>query len=160
MVLCNIGHGGSKVSKYLANNVVETFIKQLSNCISSVNCEQVPNDDSIHTFFLSILSDTLRKLEEDVITVCKTQNWRSGSTALIILVVNNAHMYIGHVGDSVAVMGEGLIVSKLNDSHSPSREDERTRICNAGGSVLKYDGVWRVHPGQVITRLQITAQLT
>ncbi len=120
--------------------------------INSLNAAVGSDNDDVmkDSVYFSILKNTILDMETTIIGICKTQNWRSGSTALVVIVVNNVHVYVCNVGDSQVVINQGDAVTPIMQPHSPARDDERIRITNAGGSVVNYDGVWRVHPGQVI----------
>ena len=59
----------------------------------------------------------------------------SGTTATVCLLHDDIHLYIGHVGDSRAILcREGKAV-KLTREHTPDDEEERDRIIATGGRV-------------------------
>lgn len=67
-----------------------------------------------------------------------------GTTAVAALVLWGHKLYVANAGDSRAVLvHKNGRASALSDDHKPNRQDEWTRIREAGGTVL-FHGVWRV----------------
>ena len=81
------------------------------------------------------------------------QNDDSGTAVLAILYQPvEKKLYVSWVGDS-----QGLLVAKdsyvyLVDPHKPQRPDERKRIENLGGCVLRSQNMYRVNGGLAISR--------
>jgi serine/threonine protein phosphatase PrpC len=78
--------------------------------------------------------------DEALLSGSDTQN--SGSTAVVLLIrKGNADtpttLYCANVGDSKAVLCRAGVAVELSYDHKPTRSDERQRIENAGGSVVK-----------------------
>ncbi|ESQ27906.1 hypothetical protein EUTSA_v10018441mg [Eutrema salsugineum] len=62
-----------------------------------------------------------------------------GSTAVVALVCSS-HIVVSNCGDSRAVLYRGKEAMPLSVDHKPDREDEYTRIENAGGKVIQWQG--------------------
>lgn len=76
----------------------------------------------------------------------KTSNFdcnMSGSTSTILFKKQDK-LYIGHVGDSRAVVGRktenGVVAFVLTQDHKPELEKEKTRIESSGGEIRKIPG--------------------
>ena len=67
--------------------------------------------------------EILRKIPEKV-----------GCTACVVL-VTATEIYVANVGDSRAVLSQGLSVYDLSDDHKPENEEEEQRIVKARGNV-------------------------
>lgn len=70
------------------------------------------------------------------------ENYRGGSTALVLLTVGN-RLFAAHAGDSRAVMcvrGEAV---RVTEDHKPNLPSEHSRVLAAGGRV-EMQGCWRV----------------
>lgn len=67
--------------------------------------------------------EILRKIPEKV-----------GCTACVVL-VTATEIYVANVGDSRAVLSQGLSVYDLSDDHKPENEEEEQRIIKARGNV-------------------------
>ncbi|KAF3785168.1 phosphatase 2C 56 protein [Nymphaea thermarum] len=63
-----------------------------------------------------------------------------GSTA-VVAVVFSSHIVVANCGDSRAVLCSGRKPMPLSLDHKPDREDEATRIEEAGGRIIHWDGV-------------------
>ena len=134
------GHGGPKASEYVQGHLFE-------NILSS---ESFPEDvfKAIEDGFVWTDSK-YNKLDE-------RQRNDDGCTATAALIINNS-MYVSHVGDSRAVLGQrrknsdDVIAIPLTDDHKPDRRDERTRIENVGGTVI-HAGTWRVSGVLAVSR--------
>ncbi|XP_021963298.1 protein phosphatase 1K, mitochondrial isoform X1 [Folsomia candida] len=59
----------------------------------------------------------------------------SGSTATICILKDNIHLFIGHVGDSRAILCRSGEARKLTTDHDPSLITEKTRIERSGGRI-------------------------
>ncbi|KAA8491653.1 putative protein phosphatase 2C 2 [Porphyridium purpureum] len=72
----------------------------------------------------------------------------SGSTA-VTAIIKNGKLYVAHVGDSRAVVSNGGVADQLTEDHRASRDDEASRIEEAGGFVLmgRVAGVLAVSRG-------------
>lgn len=125
------GHGGSKVSNFLADNLGKNIL----------------NDQAITDNPVNALIKGYEKTHNDLI-----ENWAysQGSTAVSALIYNNT-IYVANVGDSRAVLCSDGKAVELSFDHKPDREDECKRIINLGGKVLWY-GCWRVQGTLALSR--------
>jgi len=66
----------------------------------------------------------------------------SGSTATVCLIQDNYQLYIGHCGDSRAILCREGKVRRLTKDHCPSDPKEAKRIADKGGRVI-HDSIGR-----------------
>jgi len=113
------GHGGSKVAHYAGSNVHKKIVNrpeyQRGNIV-----------DAIKEGFLEIDDDM--KHEESI------KDELAGSTAVAVL-LKDAKIYCGNVGDSRAVACTYGRVEQLSFDHKPYVESETKRILAGGGWV-------------------------
>lgn len=77
----------------------------------------------------------------------------SGSTAAVVLVVNNKDVYCANVGDTEVVLGNWKKeLTVLTSQHKPSLLEERKRIQSAGGFVTQVGGTFRVNASLAVSR--------
>lgn len=116
--LCGVfdGHGGPKVSSYLAQNLQAA----------------VQNTQTLHT--------ALAQLDEQVLQI---RHWSyQGSTAVVLYIMtqhNDDVVWVANVGDSRAVLSHQSRAVPLTRDHKPNDPHERARIEAAGGTV-ELDG--------------------
>ncbi|CAI0449887.1 unnamed protein product [Linum tenue] len=117
------GHGGSRASEYLKQQLFENLMK--------------------HPKFMSdtksAISETYQQTDADFLDSEKETYRDDGSTASTAVLVGD-HLYVANVGDSRTVEWTAIA---LSEDHKPNRSDERKRIENAGGVVM-WAGTWRV----------------
>jgi len=89
----------------------------------------------------------------------------SGTTATL-LYFESQKLYISHVGDSRAILakrkGKKLKAFPLTTDHKPQNSQEKLRIQNSGGEVIRfpYDVPYRVcYPGQYMPGLSLSRAL-
>lgn len=125
------GHGGSKVSHFLADNLGKNIL----------------NDQAIADNPVNALIKGYEKTHNDLI-----ENWAysQGSTAVSALIYNNT-IYVANVGDSRAVLCSNGKAVELSSDHKPNRVDEHNRIINLGGEVV-WHGCWRVQGVLALSR--------
>ena len=98
---------------------------------------------------LAAYIESFPKVHKDLIAHCNQESAQfdctlSGCTGTL-LTIRGAKLYVGHVGDSRAVLGRRLspdrIISvDLTVDHKPETEGERQRIENSGGEVKRMEG--------------------
>ncbi|WOG90831.1 hypothetical protein DCAR_0310077 [Daucus carota subsp. sativus] len=119
------GHGGPRAAEFLKKNLFDSLVK--------------------HPDFLSntrlALSQTYQQIDKDFLDSEDTSR-DDGSTASTAVLVGN-HLYVANVGDSRTVISKAGKAIPLSEDQKPNRDDERTRIENAGGVVM-WAGTWRV----------------
>jgi len=159
------GHRGKYTSLYLQKNYADV----LRSCI----VKQKSLDMSENGLYESALRDSFLQCEEGCMAELQSRlndesaEWNvSGSTAAVVLVLNNKTVYCANAGDSEVVVGRrtinrcktsadkgdydyiGICLSTL---HKPNTDLERARIDRAGGFVATTGLVARVggHPRHV-----------
>jgi len=65
----------------------------------------------------------------------KLKNIIGGTTALVVLFMDDGAAYVAHVGDSRAVMCKGKNAIRLTTDHKPGNPFERQRITDNGGTI-------------------------
>jgi serine/threonine protein phosphatase PrpC len=77
----------------------------------------------------------------------------TGSTALVILKHTDT-IWVANVGDTRAIMNNGLNVTPLSNDHKPFEDSEYKRITSLGGKVIKaFPGdVYRVNGVLAVSR--------
>lgn len=66
------------------------------------------------------------------------KRYSAGSTASVVLVLNDEELLVANVGDSKVILCSGH-AEELTRDHHPDRDDERARVERAGGFVLDWD---------------------
>jgi len=124
------GHGpnGKSVSNFVNKAIASSLTRH------AIEMEQAIDMGSPGTFFNTMLKSTDNKLMHSSINVAN-----SGSTCISVLVSNN-RCYIANVGDSRAVLCRQtelgrVSVLDLSTDHKPTRQDEQSRILQAGGII-------------------------
>ncbi len=136
------GHGGKKTSKNLKENLAPKLFKAL---------EKLKIDDSGEWLYKinNIIKDTFLEYDENLCSKIK----KSGSTAIISLIINNK-IFLINLGDSRGlIIKNGKVIEEMKThDHKPNDPKEKKRIEDAGGTV-KYDGYcWRVDDVLAISR--------
>lgn len=138
------GHGGADVSIYLRNHMKEVIKQHINNTITESKFSE--ND-----------FDVPKILYESFKTIINNIPYRSsidkGSTALVIL-KRKSSIWIGNVGDTRAVMNDGLDAVQLTNDHKPNEPNEYARITKLGGKVAKAykEDVYRVNGVLAVSR--------
>jgi serine/threonine protein phosphatase PrpC len=132
------GHGGSKVSSYLKNNLPDFFISKLK--------KNIFKKDKITTEYITEVYNYLQ-------TNLKVKHPRAaeycGSTACVGINVsdknNNNYLWMINVGDSRGILCDKKgQVKQLTIDHKPNMPEEKQRIENLGGKIA-FDGAeWRI----------------
>jgi len=122
------GHGGKNCAEYLRDNLH----KFICNDINFPN--NIP--EAIKNGFLQAENDFLNNYALN--SYNNNVNDRSGSCAVIILIVNNK-VYIGNVGDSRCIMStnNGKNLREITIDHKPNEKNEKNRIIKNGGKVYQ-----------------------
>ena len=129
------GHGshGHHISDYVHDNLPRLYLL-------SKYFESNP---------LAAYVECFPKVHKDLIAYCNQESVQfdctlSGCTGTL-LNIRGSKLYVGHVGDSRAVLGRRLSSNKLISvdltvDHKPDIEGERIRIENSGGEIKKMEG--------------------
>ncbi|PNH01260.1 putative protein phosphatase 2C 8 [Tetrabaena socialis] len=113
------GHRGDQVAQCCATRLPLNLVDELSKGESS----------SIPTSLTSAFHATDAELGP-----CGRE---TGSTAVVAL-LGDADVYIAHCGDSRAIVSKGGTAHQLSDDHRPARDDEMSRIKEAGGFCCNF----------------------
>lgn len=118
---------------------------EVSNFIHSHLPKILMDHPSFETEPLSAFTDAFLQTNRTLKYMCEPDESKfectlSGSTATTVLLRDN-HLYIGHVGDSRAIMGlkRGKVFEavRLTTDHKPTLPEERERIEASNGEVKK-----------------------
>ena len=143
-IVCGVfdGHGGAQCSNFCSVRV----------------CEEVAEHELIQTSPNQVIADVFTILDREF---CETLgDSGAGSTATVAVIRRckqppSLKMNVGYVGDSSAMLiraDDSFEI--LTTNHHGSREDERERIENLGGSIVfdQEDKVYRVGGMLAVTR--------
>ena len=143
------GHAG----KACASFVAETLRNDSSRLLADVANAQDDVRVVLRDFFIST---------DNAFAEMRTAEDRSGTTCVLVLVETaTSRVTVAHVGDSRAACGHlatGQLVDyggsdgALTTDHSPGREDERSRIQQAGSWVSDVAGTYRVEGSLAVSR--------
>jgi serine/threonine protein phosphatase PrpC len=129
------GHGGDGIANHCA--------EQLGHKIqSNSNEKNIPKN----------ILESFSQVDSDY-KACTTNDSTEGTTAVVV-VLKGSELFVGHVGDSKAVLikNDGSSASLTSD-HKPDRSDEKQRIEAAGGDVSCQQGdVFRVNGVLAVSR--------
>ncbi len=145
------GHGGSSVSGYLRQNIVQKLQAK------------APTDEQSN---IKALKEALAELDEEVLAV---EHWKfQGSTALAIIVSlepqGGGRIITANVGDSRAVLSRRGHAIDLSHDHKPNTPKEVERIQAHGGDIswfgfhdaygapMEGTGVFRINGNLAVAR--------
>lgn len=136
------GHGGKEVSLYLKEFMKIIIIKHLKDAMKSIDINKIDVQKVLYDSFKSIINNIPNKT-----------SMSTGSTALVIL-RHNDKLWVANVGDTRAIMNDGLNVIQLSNDHKPNETKEYKRITSLGGKVIKaFPGdVYRVNGVLAVSR--------
>lgn len=121
------GHEGKEVSTMLADSL-------------HVHVRSAPEFD---TDPVAALVTGFQTLDATIVSSHTPDTLRSGSTAVVVYLrrdvapLRSIRLYCANVGDSRAVLCRSGVAVDLSYDQTPSRADERARIEEAGGTVIK-----------------------
>ncbi|ODN05994.1 Protein phosphatase 1K, mitochondrial [Orchesella cincta] len=116
------GHGGADCAKFCAN----AFPKNLSYWFQ----QGTDTTTAIHNCFVETNNAFAKWFAHNQ---KGNETGSSGSTATVCLLQNSVDLYIGHVGDSRAIICRSGEPRKLTQDHVPSLIMEKERIEKSGG---------------------------
>ncbi|CAF1324235.1 unnamed protein product [Adineta ricciae] len=140
------GHGGKEAAEFARQHLCQHILEQDEFWSDPSDDNQILS--AIRKGFLSCHNDMWNHVEKWTKTSSGLTS-TSGCTASVIFVRGNK-LYIGHVGDSSIVIGEGNTLYKcwsanrITRDHKPEDPSELKRIRDSGGNVLCKAGVHRV----------------
>ena len=128
------GHGGSSCGNFLRDNLHNYIIKE-KNFLENVE---------------QSLINSFEKAENDFLNIAKENNDKSGSCALVCLIIDN-YLYIANCGDSRAIisLNSGKEIKILNTIHRPYNKSEKNRILENGGRIYYSNNIMRIYPGRL-----------
>jgi len=113
------GHGGDKVAIYTGENLHKIVAKQ----------ESFKNKD-----FEQALKDGFLAIDRALLSDPKYEDEVSGCTSTVGIMTKDK-IFCGNAGDSRTVLGIKGRAKPLSFDHKPQNEQEKARICAAGGFV-------------------------
>jgi len=119
------GHGGSKCADYCAEHFhtyIMHFLARESKIKKVLEKSFYEVNKSFYRWFHS-------KKEN------RGREYSSGSTATVCLIQDNYMIYIGHCGDSRAILNRDNKARRLTRDHDPTEPEERKRILECGASI-------------------------
>ncbi|PAV57042.1 hypothetical protein WR25_26110 isoform H [Diploscapter pachys] len=138
------GHNGAECSTYSAAHLATEF-----NDVLKQNAEGKRSlEESLQT--------SVVRLEHRLFVRCDKEQWRSGSTA-VVMAVDNDEMSFAWLGDSAAFILKSSSlcqrqVDKIPVDHSTSNKSEAERVEADGGQLLYIGGELRVNGVLNVTR--------
>lgn len=135
------GHGGKEVSLYLKEYMRNVIIKHLKDATKTTK-SFIDVHKVLYESFKTIIDDIPYK-----------NAMTTGSTALVVL-KHTDKVWVANVGDTRAIMNNGLDVIQLSNDHKPNKTKEYKRITSLGGKVIKAfpDDVYRVNGVLAVSR--------
>ncbi|KAL7080727.1 hypothetical protein ACQ4LE_000965 [Meloidogyne hapla] len=123
------GHNGSECSAYASAHFLE--------CLLEANSSGSSED--------SLLEDAFSRMDIRLTNRCRSENYKSGTTASCIYLKKRKIAYLAWCGDSsIAILKEKRIET-LSVAHKPEHPEERHRIEEAGGMVIHVQGIPRLN---------------
>ncbi|KAI3668122.1 hypothetical protein L6452_43199 [Arctium lappa] len=150
------GHGGTQASEtakryfldYFLVQVIAGYFKKASNLhnqhdlIDAVKGSRGSlleiDDESLHEILKEALVGAIRDIDWKFSSATVEKRYSAGSTAGVVLLLNDEELLVANVGDSKVILCSGH-AEELTRDHHPDRDDERARIEHAGGFVLDWD---------------------
>lgn len=136
------GHGGKNCSDYLAEHFASSLAKTFDKYKSDLS----------DTFIFNVFKETCINFNNEIKSLLQKSKIFSGSTASVLLILDNKEAWCMNVGDS-------RIVLKFNDNNEQCTEDAkpekpkfRNSILKRGGTVVFKKGMWRVDGDIALSR--------
>jgi len=126
------GHGGGRCADYSAKNLPK---------IVSQSIDKTPR---------SLFTGAFEKLDDQFLSIARSNRWNDGSTAVAAL-LRDCTLTVANAGDSKAVLsscGQAVVMSR---DHKPGCEEEKLRIEKKGGKVV-FLRSWRVEATLAVSR--------
>lgn len=120
------GHGGPNAASFVQSTLFESLMA----------------NPKFSTDMKTALVESFIETDKKYLQTPLGGNRDDGCTAVTAVLVGQK-LFVANVGDSRAVLSRGGKAFPLSVDHKPNRQDERTRIEDAGGVVV-WAGTWRV----------------
>lgn len=118
------GHGGSQSAKFIAT--------QLPKCvIEEFRCNYLPNNKPVQNDMNKLIKNAFLKCDYELFI----KHFQSGSTAVLLVILNDKDIYIANTGDSRCILSRRGAAKNLSFDHKPNNIGELIRIQDAGGMV-------------------------
>ncbi|KAI3526698.1 hypothetical protein L1887_05959 [Cichorium endivia] len=163
------GHGGTEASETAKQHLLDYFLvhviigalkktstldnnqHELNTAIKGYHGSLLKIEDkSLHDILKDALLGAIRDIDRKFSLEAIQKHYSAGSTASVVLLLNDEELLVANVGDSKVILCAGYAEELTNDHH-PDRDDERARIELAGGFVLDW-GVPRVNGLLAVSR--------
>lgn len=119
------GHGGAQSAKYIALALPRCLIEEFKT-------NYLPNDKPHKNDIIKLVKNAFMKCDYELFH----KSFQSGSTAIILLILNDKEMFVCNTGDSRCILStKHGAVKNLSFDHKPNNIGELIRIQDAGGSV-------------------------
>ena len=120
------GHGGDICAEYCQEHLERHILHHLDR------------EDDLQVVLEKSFYDINRSFERWYLSKKEhlSRSGSSGTTATAVLIHNNHKLYIGHCGDSRAILCRDNTARTLTKDHCPSDPEEAKRIKEAGGTVI------------------------
>ncbi|EWM26894.1 protein phosphatase [Nannochloropsis gaditana] len=143
------GHGGSRASQYMSEHLIPAVLERLGPCLSSsASSSLTPSAEeeekvktALNDAFLAVDRAFLTSLSANLTPEQAKGYWNAGSCAVLALVVGRM-LYVAHVGDCRAVLGQRV----LPPTPSPSSPPQTSSAANA--AALTSRAVSGAKPGE------------
>lgn len=134
------GHGGSQVADFVSQHFVEELVKAdpENPSSSSEACLTSTFHKMDEMLRQPAAQAELRQLTKDDERVRGDISHRAGCTAVVALVTAR-DVVVAHAGDSRAVLCRDGEAVSITADHKPENKEERARIKQAGGCVLRSE---------------------
>lgn len=129
------GHGGRAAAEYVAGNLGRNIVKELGN----IGDEGVQLEQAMRVGYQVTDKEFL------------SQGVTSGACTASVL-LKDSELHVANAGDCRVVLSRNGVADSLTKDHRLSREDERSRIENAGAFVHFCNGAWRVQGSLAVSR--------
>lgn len=127
------GHGGARAAEYAADHLHKQIVRG-----------PLQNDP------VRAIQQGFQETDRHFLELANRAMYEDGSTAITAL-VQDGMLYVGNVGDSRCVLSCGGRAIELSRDHKPTRDDEKKRIHDKGGRIIRV-GIWRVQGVLAVTR--------
>ena len=123
------GHGGSFVSKFVSKQLVEEVEE------SKLTNSTLPEEGKEAMVKAFISCDA--KLREESSTVRLGGDATKIGATGVSCFINRTHLFSSWIGDSRCVLFSNEKCVELTADHKPAGEEEKRRIMNAGGNIIR-----------------------
>eukprot|EP00899_Mesostigma_viride_P003514 jgi/Mesvir1/13163/Mv06128-RA.1 len=149
------GHGGREVAQFCARHLHKGLVE--SKHYASGNIKMALQDSFLRMDELMATEEASRELDELAGCIDSSRNSCSSydqdspvagsseleafrgplftGTTAVVAVVAGKELYVANAGDSRCVLSQQGIARELSKDHKPDNQNEKERICNAGGFV-------------------------